>query len=177
VRRAILPILLAACLTAPATAAAESDVFSLAGDGQGGYLDGLGTQARFNEPAGVALDGAGAIYAADQFNHMVRKVTPGGDVSTIAGNGQGDYRDGAPGQAMFNDPQDVAVGDDGNLYVADYQNGKIRRISSSGDVSTVSASDLAGPRAVAIDHQGNLYVAESGAGWVRKIAPTARARS
>jgi sugar lactone lactonase YvrE len=72
---------------------------------------------------------------------------------------------------MFNDPEDVAVGDDGNLYVADYQNGKLRRISSSGEVSTVSAPDLAGLRAVAVDHQGNLYVAESGAGWVRRIAP------
>src|SRR3954447_1990813 len=170
-RRALPALLLAACLLAPASAQADSNVFSLAGDGQGGFKDGLGTQAEFNTPAGIGRDGDGSIYVADQFNHRIRKVTRGGDVTTIAGTGDGSYRDGPGGSATFNDPQDVVVGDDSNLYVADYTNGKIRRISNSGQVSTVSAPDLAQPRALAIDHQLNLYVAEIGAGWVRKIAP------
>src|SRR4051794_30389584 len=155
-RRALPLALLAACLLAPATAQAESDVFSLAGDGQGGFKDGLGTQAEFNTPAGLGIDGDGSVYVADQFNHRIRKLTKGGDVSTIAGNGQGNYADGPGAQAMLNDPQDVTVADDGNLYVADFQNGKLRRISNSGQVSTVSAPDLAGPRAVAVDRQNNL---------------------
>lgn len=112
-------------------------VIVLAGSGQNGYQDGDPSQAKFNSPAGIALDALGNIYVADQRNHRIRKISNNGQVSTIAGNGvQGD-RDGLAKDAMFSYPESISVLQDGRILVADKVNNKIRIISPEGIVSTL----------------------------------------
>lgn len=163
----ILAALGAAALPA-SPAHAEADVFSLAGSTDGSFADGLGTAARFNLPSGVSMDREGSVYVADANNHCIRRVTAGGQVTTLAGSSEGTYRDGRGAEAGFNQPAGVDVGEDGNIYVADYQNGKVRRISPDGYVATVAGGDFARPRDVAY-HRGDLFVSESDAGWVRRV--------
>lgn len=128
----------------------------LAGDPhQAGYADGRGAQARFNHPTGLAVDAQGNVFIADRGNHLIRRVSPQGEVTTMAGQpapvgaaglpayyapdsyyggdaGLGDYRDGPAAQARFNHPRAVAVGADGTLYVADQDNNCIRVIKPDG---------------------------------------------
>ena len=93
-----------------------------------GYADGQGDQARFTTPYQLALDKAGNLYTAEFQGHVIRKITAGGLVTTIAGSvGAPGFTDGAGKQSRFSNPIDVAVDDQGNLYVADHNNGTIRR--------------------------------------------------
>ena len=103
-------------------------VSTLAGSGTSGYTDGTGTSAQFNSPTGVAVDGAGNVYVADQGNHRIRKITTSGVVSTLAGSTSG-YTDGTGTSAKFNNPIGVAVDGAGNVYVADQGNHRIRKIT------------------------------------------------
>ena len=159
-------------------------VTTFAGSGSYGSDDGTGTAASFANPRGVAVDGDGNLYVADTNNHSIRKVTPAGVVTTFAGSGSSGSDDGTGTAASFNEPQGVAVGGDGNLYVADIYNHSIRKVTPAGEVTTFAGSGSSGsddgtgtaasfnyPRGVAFDGDGNLYVADAGNRTIRKVTP------
>ena len=161
----------------------------------------------FSHPKGVAVDGAGNVYVSEAINHRIRKITPAGVVTTVAGNSTPNpdlprfaglfgsttadpsprgYTDGPAGTARFNDPQGVAVDSQGNIYVADSQNRRIRKITPGGTVTTVagtspfrpanvdgtgSAAWFGAPGAIAVDATDNLYVADYGLSTIRKVTP------
>jgi hypothetical protein len=122
-------------------------VTTLAGSGAMAWGDGTGTNASFYYPEGVALDGSGNIYVGDFFNHRIRKVTPAGVVTTLAGS-TADFADGAVGVAKFNSPRGVAVDSSGTVYVADTVNHRIRRITAPSLVLVSAQAGLAGASAV-----------------------------
>ena len=159
---------------------------TLAGLPAGGSADGSGGSARFNAPCGVAADSSGNVYVADTFNHTIRKITPAGVVSTLAGlAGVSGAVDATGSNARFNQPGGVTVDGSGNVYVGDSGNQTIRKITAGGVVSTWAGSagvsgsaDLTGtsalfnqPQGVAVDTSGNVYVADYGNHTVRKITP------
>jgi sugar lactone lactonase YvrE len=111
-------------------------VTTLAGNGVAGFQNGTGTGARFNSPYGVAVDGTGNVYVVDYGNHAVRKITPAGVVTTIAGDGTAGYVDATGGAARFQSPQGISIDGAGNLYVADTGNRVVRKITPAGVVST-----------------------------------------
>ncbi len=148
------------------------------GDSNEGSQDGPALQSSFSFPAGLDVDAQGNIYVADGNNHIIRKITTQGVVSTLAGKtGVKGYRDGVGNDALFNRPRDVSVDLTGNVYVTDASNNVIRKITPSGMVSTYAGGgrgDGVGteagfnlPFGIDIDVQGNLYVA--GINKVRKI--------
>jgi len=157
-----------------------------------GSQDGSGSAATFSAPVGIAVDSAGNLYVADAFNATIRKITPAGVVSTMAGlaASRGDA-DGSGAAARFNYPSGVAVDAGGNVYVADTYNDTIRQISVAGAVTTVAgsagisgATDLTGqsalfnqPCGVAVDGSGNVFVADTGNGTIRRIAPGGAVRT
>jgi len=160
-------------------------VSTLAGSGVAGDTDGQGTSAQFNQPTGVAVDSSGNVYVADAGNHKIRKITPSGLVSTLAGSGVGGYTDGQGTAAQFYWPHGIAVDSGGTIYVADTYNYKIRKITPSGLVSTLAGSGVAGdtdgqgsyaqfdlPTGVAVDSSGNVYVADFKNNKIRKITPS-----
>jgi sugar lactone lactonase YvrE len=155
-------------------------------DGSTGSADGVGTAARFNGPAGVAVDGAGTIYVADTGNHTIRTITPAGVVSTLAGlAGQSGGTDGTGAAARFNGPAGIAVDLTGTVYVADTGNHTIRRITPSGEVSTPaglagaagsadgsgSVARFSSPRRLVVDSAGTVYVADYGNFTIRTMTP------
>jgi sugar lactone lactonase YvrE len=159
----------------------SGNVATLAGSGSVGDADGQGSSASFNNPGGVAVDGDGTVYVADSDNNRVRKIAPNGMVATLAGSGTAGYADGQGGSASFNRPLGVAVDGSGNVYVADANNNRIRKITANGTVSTLAGGDSgyadgAGssakfyyPIGIAVDENGNLYVADYGDSRIRKI--------
>jgi streptogramin lyase len=160
------------------------EVSTLAGLGTPGSTDGLGTAASFNDPRGVATDALGNIYVADTFNNKIRKITSGGVVTTLAGSGTSGFADGTGIAASFNAPFDVATDASGNVYVSDYNNNTVRKITPTGVVTTLAGSRTAGsadgigtaasfnyPGGVATDTSGNVYVADQFNNKIRKITP------
>jgi len=121
--------------------APSGDVTTLAGlAGRSGSDDGIGSVARFNQPSAVATDGNGNVYVADTGNHAIRKITPAGVVTTLAGSaGFPGSTDGRGSEARFRSPLGIATNGSGNVYVAD-SNNSIRKITPDGVVSTFAGS-------------------------------------
>lgn len=162
-------------------------VSTLAGlAGHAGSRDGASDAARFRNPWDVAADGAGNVFVADQSNDTIRKITPAGAVTTLAGQaGISGSADGSGANAQFNNPFALAVDHAGNVYVADSANQTIRKITPAGRVSTLaglvghagntdaagSAARFSNPQGLAVDATGNIYVADTGNSRIRKITP------
>ena len=124
----------------------------------------------FDTPSGLAIDDDGNLYVADTGGNAIRKVTPEGVMSTIAGDGRAGYVDGPAAQSQFNGPIGVAVDNDGNVYVADTYNDRVRKISADAQVTTV-ASSFDTPCGIVVTADGSLFVADTGNNQLRKIAP------
>lgn len=161
--------------------AATGQVSTLAGSGVAGASDGAGTAASFNEPRGIAVGYDGTVYVAEFGNHLIRKISPQGVVSTLAGSGRPGDADGMGSAAAFRVPEGLVVVGDGSVYVADTFNHKIRRIAPNGQVSTLAGSGRPGsadgtgsmasfnaPVGIAF-HDGVLVIGDSGNHMVRRI--------
>jgi sugar lactone lactonase YvrE len=160
---------------------ADGTVSTFAG-GHEGFVDGTGSAAAFHTPSALAIDRSGNLYVADTGNHAIRKITPDGKVSTLAGSGKPGFADGIGASAQFNGPVGVAVDDAGIVYVADTYNDRIRRVAKDGSVTTLAGTGLPGnadgtataagldtPAAIAVAPDGALYVADTGNDAIRKI--------
>jgi uncharacterized protein YjiK len=164
-------------------------ITTVAGNGTSGFSGdgGPATSARLRDPQGVAVDAAGNLYIADSSNNRVRKVSASGTITTIAGTGSpGFFGNGLPGtRAFLYGPSGVAVDTAGNLYIADSSNNRVRKVSTSGTITTVAGNGssghwgdggtatnagLASPWGVAVDAAGNLYIADSDNHRVRKVS-------
>lgn len=149
---------------------------TLAGQpGKSGSADGPGSEALFNDPFALAVDDADNVYVSDSGNNTIRKITPDGAVTTLAGlAGHAGNTDGNGYDARFSNPQGLAVDGAGNIYVADTGNSLIRKITPTGRVTTLPLPaganvQLNNPGGVAVDKAGNVYVADTGNQCVRKI--------
>lgn len=157
-------------------------VNTFAGSGVAGNADGTGTAAQFEEPYGICSDAQGNIYVADNISSRIRKITPAGVVTTIAGSAGTGFQDGNASVAKFDQPNGICIDAQGNIYVSDYNNNRIRKITPAGMVSTLAGSQQGyedGPAAqakfykpghICMDNQGNLYVADRYNHRIRKIA-------
>jgi uncharacterized protein (TIGR03437 family) len=167
------------------------NVFTYAGNGNAAYFGdgGRAASASINAPEGLALDAAGNLYIADTNDNAVRKVTPDGVITTIAGNGLTGFAGdgGLATRAQLNRPRAVAVDAAGNVYVADTGNHRVRRVDTAGNIATIAGngatdflpddsaginSSLSDPRGVAVDSAGNVYISDTGHNRVRKLFPT-----
>jgi hypothetical protein len=165
-------------------------ISTFAGNGKQGFSGdgGQATSAPLTNPVGVAVDAAGHLYIADEYNKHIRKVTPAGVITSVAGNGTygGFSGDGGPAAlAQLDDPVGVAVDAMGNLYIADQLNNRIRKVNPAGVISTFAGdgtdADFSGdggratlaplnwPAAVAVDAAGNLYIAAGNR--IQKVTP------
>lgn len=157
-------------------------VTTFAGSSTMGDADGTGAAAQFQEPYGICADAQGNIYVADNVAHRIRKITPAGVVTTIAGS-TGGFQDGNGAAAKFDSPDGICVDVQGNLYISDYNNNCIRKITPAGIVSTLAGNGSQGnldgtatearfnrPGNVCVDAQGNVYVADRYNHTIRKIA-------
>jgi len=166
-------------------------ISTVAGDGSAKYTgdNGLATKATLNTPTSVAVDGAGNLYIADSGNNAIRKVTAAtGIITTIAGNGTPGFSGdaGPAASAILNTPMGVTLDSDGNVYIADTANQRIRKITlSTGKIDTVAGDGTAGysgdnvpaisaelsqPFAIALDAAGNIYIPDSGNNRIRKVS-------
>jgi sugar lactone lactonase YvrE len=151
-----------------------------------GTTDGPGSTARFNFPFDVAASPSGIIYVSDTGNHTIRAISPAGSVTTLAGSpGTSGSADGTGSAARFNEPAGIALGPQGQLYVADRGNGTIRIVTAGGSVSTLAGSaglfgqsDGAGPSArfsrfngIDVDSSGNIWIADTNNATIRKVTP------
>lgn len=151
-----------------------------------GDADGVGLQAQFERPVGVAVDDTGNVFVADPNNSLIRKISPAGVVTSFAGGGSSGAEDGTGSAARFNDPQGVATDLAGNIYLADASNHVIRKITPRGVVTTfagaarqpgsadgpAAAARFIVPRGLAFDRAGNLYVSDAANCTIRKITPS-----
>ena len=161
---------------------AQVVVTTYAGDGTAGLVNGDTVSCKFRSPDGICSDPFGNLFIADGDNDCIRKITPAGIVTTYAGSGVAGYLDGPDSIAQFRSPFDICMDNDGNMYVSDFENQYIRKISADGMVSTVAGNGIAGyvdgpaataefnyPRGIVRDASGNLYVSDSWNHRIRKI--------
>jgi trimeric autotransporter adhesin len=167
-------------------------ISTFAGTGGAGFSGdgGLATSARVGTPYGVAVDGNGNVYISDRYNNRVRKVSPGGTITTFAGTGAygtGSFGDGGPAtSAQLRNPYGIAVDGKGNLYIADHDHSKVRKVDAGGTITTfagtgvrgfsgdggrATAAKLISPYGLAVDGKGNVYIADRGDHRVRKVSP------
>jgi sugar lactone lactonase YvrE len=153
----------------------QGHVSTLAGTGVPGYQEGEGAVAQFHDPRGLAVDRDGNVFVADRGNHRIRKITPQGRVSTLAGTGVIGYQDGEGTVAQFKSPIGVAVDGNGNVIVADAQNHRIRKVTPQGHVITLAGTGYVGhrdgdpittaqfsrPSGIAVDENGNVLVSDT----------------
>jgi len=128
----------------PGSSVFTSFVTTFAGQKLSGLVDGQDTAARFALPVGVARDKAGNLYVADQFNHCIRKISPSGAVTTLAGNGTAGFVNGVGSAARFNNPTTVAIDNQGNVLVGDHLNFSLRKITPAGVVTTLAGNGTQG---------------------------------
>lgn len=162
----------------------SGEVTTLAGTaGQEGLVNGAGAAARFNEPFGLAVDDAGTLYVADASNNAIRKVTSSGVVSTLAGGSGAGSNDGAGSAAKLDEPRGIALDTNGTIYVTDYDNHLIRKITTAGVVTTLAgqadqpgnadgvgtAASFRGPMGISVSASGVVYVADTGNRAIRRI--------
>ncbi len=164
----------------------DGAVTTLAGTGgQSGSTNGTGSEARFNAPIGLAVDGAGIVYVADSQNQTIRKITPMGEVTTLAGSaGSAGSANGTGSVARFNRPFGVALDSATNIYVADCNNNRIRKVTPAGLVTTLAggtsgtndgtgtAARFNNPQGLAVDSATNIFVTDTENYTIRKIAPS-----
>lgn len=159
-------------------------VTTFAGSGTSGATDATGIAASFNYPNGLCLDASGNMFVADYFNNTVRKITPLGVVTTFAGSGTAGAIDALGLAASFNGPSGICIDASGNLYVSDFVNNKIRKITPAGMVSIFAGSGAVGsldatgigasfngPGGICSDVSGNLYVSDTYNHKIRQISP------
>lgn len=160
-------------------------VTTIAGNGNVGDQDGIGTNATFNDPWGLVVDSSGVVYVADTKNHKIRKIDTAGNVTTYAGTGTRGYAGGNRLTATFGNPTDIEIDSDGNLFVVDHTTYLIRKITPAGQVinfagtaNLVGSADGPGasatfnrPYGLAIDSNNNIFVADEHNHLIRKIDP------
>ena len=161
---------------------------TVAGTGEWGFSGdgGLATEAQLNSPTGVAVDAEGNIYITDYGNNRIRKVDTSGVINTVAGTGEWGFNGdgGLATEAQFNRLYRVAVDAEGNIYITDYGNNRIRKVDTSGVINTVAGSGERGfsgdggpateaqidsPKGVSVDASGNIYIADQGNNRIRKV--------
>ncbi len=161
----------------------DGNLERVAGTGTAGFQDGAAAQAQFHQPTSLAWDPEGHLLVVDQGNHRIRRVRLDGQVETVAGSGQQGWRDGAKESAQFRSPQGITLDPEGNLYVADTGNHRIRMITPAGQVSTVAGGDQAGdadgpvtesrlnqPTALAWDPvRQSLWISDTGNHQIRRL--------
>lgn len=155
---------------------ATGTVSTIAGNTIPGFIDGAANKAEFYNPSATAVDGSGNIYVADRSNNLIRKITTAGVVSTLTGyKATGGYSqttvpgyyDSDPGTALFNNPVALTMDAAGNIYVADYKNSAIRKVTPAGVVTTYAGGIyfpalIGNPTGVVLDAQGNMFISEAG---------------
>lgn len=150
------------------------NTYTFAGNGTWGANNGKGYAATFAAPNGLAIDAGGNFYVADQSNNMIRKITPDGTVTILAGNGTAGFKNGTGTEATFNSPIGVAVDASYNVFVADLGNNVIRKITPTGAVTTYagngtigfsdgidSLATFNGPGGIVVDHAGNVFLSDN----------------
>jgi serine/threonine protein kinase, bacterial len=161
---------------------ADGMVTTFAGNGTAGFRDGVGTNASFNMPAGIEIDAQQNLYVTEWRNHTVRKISPEGVVSTLAGANSPGLLDGQGNAARFNSPDGITIDPLGNLYVTDYANHAVRKIDANGNVVTLAGLGVPGfkdgdkatalfnsPAAITWHPDGSLWVSDFENHAIRRI--------
>ena len=171
------------------------NISTIAGNNQFGYTGdgGQATQAEFNQPFGLAFDSNRNLYISDSQNNRIRKIDNNGIVTNVAGDGFSQLNDGGPAlNAALNDPYGIAVDAAGNLYIADSQNNRVRKVDTSGNITTVAGNGTKGfsgdfglainaeinrPFDVAVDSYGDIFIVDSNNNRIREVTPDGAIRT